>query len=72
MNNVGWGNGEFNLVSVPPQVHAEGIAKPLSISFEEIIQDKVLAGEKKDPEPVEVEDVIVEIDEPEEEEEETE
>ena len=54
-----------------PQVHAEGIAKPLSISFEEIIQDKVLAEEKKDPEPVEVEDVIVEIDEPEEEEEET-
>ena len=53
-------------------MHAEGIAKPLSISFEEIIQDKVLAGEKKDPEPVEVEDVIVEIDEPEEEEEETE
>lgn len=59
-------------VAVPPQVHAESIAKPLSISFEEIIQDKVLAGEKKDPEPVEVEDVIVEIDEPEEEEEETE
>ena len=59
-------------VAVPPQVHAEGIAKPLSISFEEIIQDKVLAGEKKDPEPVEVEDFIVEIDEPEEEEEETE
>ena len=54
--------------SVPPQVHAEGIAKPLSISFEEIIQDKVLAGEKKDPEPV----PIAEIEEPEEEEEEAE
>tara|TARA_B100001996_G_scaffold203641_1_gene155941 strand:- start:12 stop:353 length:342 start_codon:yes stop_codon:yes gene_type:complete len=38
--------------SVPPQVPAEGIAKPLSISFEEIIQDKVLAGEKREPEPV--------------------
>ena len=58
-------------VSVPPQVHADGIAKPLSISFEEIIQDKVLAGEKKEPEPV-VEEVIAEVDEPEEEEEETE
>ena len=54
--------------SVPPQVHAEGIAKPLSISFEEIIQDKVLAGEKKEPEPV----PIAEIEEPEEEEEEAE
>ena len=54
--------------SVPPQVHAEGIAKPLSISFEEIIQDKVLAGEKKEPEPVH----IAEIEEPEEEEEEAE
>jgi hypothetical protein len=57
---------------VPPQVHADGIAKPLSISFEEIIQDKVLAGEKKEPEPVVVEEVIAEVDEPEEEEEETE
>ena len=54
--------------SVPPQVHAEGIAKPLSISFEEIIQDKVLAGERKEPEPV----PIAEIEEPEEEEEEAE
>ena len=54
--------------SVPPQVHAEGIAKPLSISFEEISQDKVLAGEKKEPEPV----PIAEIEEPEEEEEEAE
>ena len=44
--------------SVPPQVPAEGIAKPLSISFEEIIQDKVLAGEKREPEPiVEMEEV---------------
>ena len=55
-------------VSVPPQVHADGIAKPLSISFEEIIQDKVLAGEKKEPGPV-VEEVMAEVDEPEEEEE---
>ena len=54
--------------SVPPQVHGEGIAKPLSISFEEIIQDKVLAGERKEPEPV----PIAEIEEPEEEEEEAE
>ena len=38
--------------AVPPQVPAEGIAKPLSISFEEIIQDKVLAGEKREPEPI--------------------
>ncbi len=37
---------------VPPQVPAEGIAKPLSISFQEIVQDKVLAGEKKEPEPI--------------------
>ena len=44
--------------SVPPQVPAEGIAKPLSRSFEEIIQDKVLAGEKREPEPiVEMEEV---------------
>ncbi|HJM28871.1 MAG: DNA-directed RNA polymerase subunit omega [Acidimicrobiales bacterium] len=52
--------------SVPPQVPAEGIAKPLSISFEEIIQDKVVAGEKREPEP------IVEMEEFEEEAEETE
>jgi hypothetical protein len=57
---------------VPPQVHAEGIAKPLSISFEEIIQDKVLAGEKREPEPVAEIEEISEINEPEEEEEETE
>tara|TARA_A200000159_G_C6983019_1_gene198356 strand:+ start:95 stop:445 length:351 start_codon:yes stop_codon:yes gene_type:complete len=58
--------------SVPPQVHAEGIAKPLSISFEEIIQDKVLAGEKREPEPVAAIEDITDINEPEEEEEETE
>mgnify|MGYP002843380016 CR=1 FL=1 len=59
-------------VSVPPQVHADGIAKPLSISFEEIIQDKVIAGEKKEPEPAAVEEILAEVSEPEEEEEETE
>ena len=58
--------------SVPPQVQADGIAKPLSISFEEIIQDKVLAGEKKEPEPIVAPEEMTEVDEPEEEEEETE
>lgn len=55
--------------SVPPQVPAEGIAKPLSISFEEIIQDKVLAGEKREPEPTVA---IEEVEESEEEGDETE
>ena len=55
--------------SVPPQVPAEGIAKPLSISFEEIIQDKVLAGEKREPEPIVV---VEEVEESEEEGDETE